>query len=250
LHLNFGTLALVVEPEHEDAFLTEEPLKILKDGNFPHIPVLLGANQHDGSLVMGGAYGNFSALLEDPNYVQFELVPTLLNAIGYGDERLGSPISQSLADYYFPEDARKDNFTEIVYGLIDMMSVSFFKAPILRTADYLSQHSDKIFLYSFEHQGFNSLWTLVFDFLLPIIGIESPPFKGGMSQIHFQFQVQALDRVVDTIIIALNALCSLAGVTHADDLIYFWTLPFVITGKDRQFSDMVCKMWTDFAGTS
>lgn len=181
--MSFEACSITVEAENEGAFFTEEPLNILRRGDYPHVPVMLGANQHEGSAVLGGAYAlslGSDGLLDDPNYVEFELIPTLLNAIDLNDESKGAPVSQTAGLSFFPEGVQRGNFTQITDGLVDFLSVFTFKAAVLRTTDYLSMHSDNVFLYSFEHEGFNSIWTLVFDFLLGLIGREPPPVKHGV----------------------------------------------------------------------
>ena len=220
LRLVFEASAPVVEPDVPGAFLSREPLALLKEGSFPQIPVMLGAVQHEGSAILGAAYAfnlGKTEQLEDANFVREELLPILLKALGT-DETIGTgaPISQSLALAFLP-GYHRDNFTEITDGLVDMMSVATFKASVLRTADLLSRHNEHVYLYSFERQGFNSLWTLLFNVLGALLGSEPIPIKHG--------------------------------VMHGDDLQYFFPLPFVMTGQDKVFSDMVCKIWTNFAST-
>lgn len=98
-----------------------------------------------------------------------------------------------------------------------MLSVALFKAPIQRTADLLSRHLTSVYLYSFEYYGFNTLWTILFDLLGALTGVEPPPIPHGIM--------------------------------HADDLQYLFTLPSIIVGNDRTFSDMLCKIWTNVAKT-
>jgi len=39
-------------PEHDQPFLTEHPLKILKEGRFNRVPLLLGFNAHEAMLFL------------------------------------------------------------------------------------------------------------------------------------------------------------------------------------------------------
>ena len=48
LYNPFSPFGVVVEPESETAFLTEDPLKILEDGNFKKLPWLLSQTQDEG----------------------------------------------------------------------------------------------------------------------------------------------------------------------------------------------------------
>jgi len=221
LKILFEASAPVIEPDLPGAFISKDPLYYFRDGEAANVPVMLGANQHEGSAILAAAYVvslQYGGKLDDPIFVRDELLPTLLKAIGTDESTQGMPLSQQLAILYFPEGSQRDNFTEITDGLVDMLSVSTFKASILHTADLLSRHNDKVYFYSFEKEGINSLWTLLFNLLGALLGQTPPPIKHG--------------------------------VMHGDDLQYFFTLPFIVTGKDKVFSEMVCKMWTDFATNS
>jgi carboxylesterase type B len=221
LNLVFEATAPVIEPDLPGAFLTEDPLKILEEGDIPNIPIMLGTCQHEGSAVLGAAYSlNWGpgGEAEDPEFIRNKMMPTLLNALGINELTTGgAPISQSLTLAYLP-DSPRNNFSEIGAGVTDMLSVALFKAPVLRTTEILSKRfPNNVYLYTFEYEGFNSLWTLAFDLLSAITGAKPPPLKHG--------------------------------VMHADDLQYFFTIPLVIVGNDRTFSDMVCSIWSDFALT-
>lgn len=90
------------------------------------------------------------------------------------------------------------------FGVFQMLSVVFMKAPILRTADILSRRLSSVYLYSFEYYSNNSLYNLAFRMIQLIIGGEKPPTK--------------------------------PGICHADDLIYMFNLPFILSLKDQKFS--------------
>jgi len=128
----------------------------------------------------------------------------------------GGSISRAIGVGYFKEGSARDNFTDIQYELLDMLSAVFMKAPVLRTADILSRRLPAVYLYSFEHYNrLNSLYHLAFAIIEPILGGEKPPIRPGTM--------------------------------HADDLIYMFTFPFVLSVRDTQFSRMYCTLFTNFA---
>jgi carboxylesterase type B len=220
-NLGFEATAPVIEPDLPGAFLSQDPLKILQEGEIPNVPVMLGAVQHEGSAILAAAYSlawGPSGDADDPDFIHEKMMPSLLNALGVNELTTGgAPISQSLILAYLP-DSPRTNFTEIGAGVTDMLSVALFKAPVLRTAELLAKRNPgNVYLYSFEYEGFNSLWNLLFDLLFELIGMMPPPLKHG--------------------------------VMHGDDIQYLFPVPFIIVGNDRTFSDMVCTIWTDFALT-
>jgi len=44
----------VIEPDLPGAFLTQEPVDIIRSGNIPDVPVIYGANREDGAFVIAG----------------------------------------------------------------------------------------------------------------------------------------------------------------------------------------------------
>lgn len=43
--------APVVEQRSEEAFITEEPIKIIKSGNYNHVPLIVGYTSREGMLI-------------------------------------------------------------------------------------------------------------------------------------------------------------------------------------------------------
>jgi carboxylesterase type B len=213
--------SVVIEGNIPGAFMPEEPLAMLEKGDLPNVEVLLGANQHEGSFVLAAAYllklGS-GGLLNDTVYVNDHLIGDLLATWNIDDSENGGSITQALALGFLPEGPRT-NFTAFTYQLIDMVSVLFLKAPILRTAEILSRRLPAVYLYSFEHYGQNSLYRTIFDLMEELIGnlLPIPPFAGG--------------------------------ITHADDILYMFTQPLPQSTQDHEFSKIWCKFFTNFAAT-
>jgi len=221
LNLVFEASSPTIEPNLPGAFIAEDPLKLLQEGDIPDVPIIMGTVQHEGSAILGAAYSlNWrpNNLTDDPEFIHDRMMPTLLKAIGIDELNTGgAPISQSMTLAYIP-DSPRTNFTEIGEGITDMLSVFLFKAPVLRTAEILSKRfPNNVYLYAFEYEGINSLWTLLFDILSTLLGVKPPPLKHG--------------------------------VMHGDEIQYLFPVPFIIVGNDRKFSDMFVTIWTDFART-
>ncbi|CAG7838019.1 unnamed protein product [Allacma fusca] len=205
----------VIEPNLPGAFITEDPYKLLTQGDLPDVPVILGGCLNEGSFVLGGFYflslAN-STRIEDPFYIHEDLIPDLLSTYQITD----AAVAETIALGFMP-GSRRDNFTEIQPNLNDMLSVFFNKAAILRTADVLSRRLSNVYLYSFEQPSRNTMWTLLWQFVVPIFGGQKPPVDGGIM--------------------------------HADDLMYMFNFPFIPTPTDRTFTKIYNEIWTNFATT-
>ncbi|CAL8121574.1 unnamed protein product [Orchesella dallaii] len=210
-----------IEGDIPGAFLPDEPLKLLLEGPLPDVPVMLGTVQHEGTLPLIAAYFlklGPEGLVNDTQYVRDYLVGDMLATYGVNERRDGGSVSQALAAGYFPPGVNRQNFTEMQYHLMDMLSAVFMKGPVLRTADILSRRLSSVYLYSFEHYNrINSLFTLAFAIIEPILGGEKPPIRPGTM--------------------------------HADDLIYMFDFPFILNLNDIAFSRKYCRMFTNFVLT-
>jgi len=180
----------------------------------------MGCTAEEGALFLGGLHflgfgstNNSHNTVENPIWIRENMINQLLSTYEL-DPKTSSPIEESVALAFLP-DTNRLNFTEVRAGLVDMLSVFIMKAPVLKTADILSRRLSNVYFYSFEYRGSNSLWYYVFDLLALILGGETPPYRGGIG--------------------------------HADDLIYQFNLPFILSEEDIQFSNFFVKLWTDFA---
>lgn len=94
----------------------------MESGNIPQVPVLLGANQHEGSLLVGMAYVlklASSGVLDDPVYVRDHLIGDLLATWDINENKNGASMSQALSLGFLPGNPRT-NFSTFTYELIDV----------------------------------------------------------------------------------------------------------------------------------
>lgn len=115
--------SIVIEGDIPGAFCTDEPLKLLESGDIPEIPILLGATQHEGSLLVGVAYVlklAATGLLDDPIYVRDHLIGDLLATWDIDENKNGGSISQGLALGFLPPGNPRTNFSTFTYELIDV----------------------------------------------------------------------------------------------------------------------------------
>lgn len=100
-----------------------EPLELLENGLVENVPVMMGANQHEGSFLLGVAYAlrlGWNNTLDDPVYVHQKLVGDLLATWGVYEKTNGASMSQALLAGWVPQDNLRNNFTTMQYELIDV----------------------------------------------------------------------------------------------------------------------------------
>lgn len=200
-----------IEPDLPGAFITKEPIELLQNGSIPDVPVVLGTTLHEGSYVLGLLYQakiGPDNLTDDADWMRNDLIPNLLGTFGVDDSLGAGAISESVALAFMPGSTR-ENFTEIMPNLVDMMSVFFMKASVLRTADILSRRLSNVYLYSMEEFSKNSMWSWLY------LGEDAPPIT--------------------------------PGITHADDLMYIFNMPVFPSATDTAYSKIMSEMWSNIA---
>ncbi|RZC34029.1 cholinesterase 1-like [Asbolus verrucosus] len=126
-----------LEPEHEDAFISERSYELLKAGDFERVPYIVGFNsQEAGGVRMGLEFGE-PLLGMLPSQV---LIPPGLNnrAWGVGDE---------IKEFYFENDQPKTQ------QYLDFISDSYFYRPITESARLYSIYAP-IYMYRFSYEGY------------------------------------------------------------------------------------------------
>lgn len=171
-----ATLIPVVEPKLPGAFISEEPEVLMRTGDIPDIPVIIGANKHDGSFILGILYFSKLApknLHKNGTYLKQDFVPDLLKFAEVKEESGGRGEASSLEMTYLV-GVNRSNWKESMPGLVDLVSVLIFKSSIKNTVDILSRRNKNVYLYSFEHHSKNTVWPWYF-------GTKQFPVEGGIA---------------------------------------------------------------------
>ncbi|XP_047474799.1 juvenile hormone esterase-like [Penaeus chinensis] len=193
------------------SLVTKLPEEYFADGDVADVPLMIGANKHEGSFVLGIMYTAFlvpNEHMEDDVYKREQMLADLLNAFGVTDQTHG--MAASIEDAYLMGVDPAD-FETAAPGLIDMAGVFFLKAGAWRTAKlHANGTSAGTFVYSFDYESDDSMFRWLF------MGYEGMPFR--------------------------------AGVTHADDLMYLFSLPADLdTEEQLRVKDYMVTLWTNFA---
>ena len=185
----FGGTTPCIQTKGKRKFYSEgqTPDSILYDGAYEAVPILFGANSHEGSYVYGAVYNDFiipNNLTNDTDFLRDEMIHTLMGTVG---------VTNSYAVEHMIEEAYFDpwmmgNLTAMQPGMIDLLSVFFLKASAYEFMAQNSQHN-------------NSFWY-AFDYKTP-----------QKSVFHMLFPQTDKKADVDDI-----------GVCHADELMYIFDM--------------------------
>lgn len=196
-----------------DATKGETPESVLFGGNYRHVPIMFGANSHEGSYVYSTVYNSYlepNNLTEDVNFLTNQFIPQILKTVGVSNSYA---IENLIKAAYF-EEWQLGNLTNMQPGAIDLFSVFFLKASSYKTVEENSKYEDS-YWYSFDYK---SVQKSVFHLLF----IE-PSKKGGLLE---------------------------PGVCHADELMYMFDvqLPLILCNLADMVPDLV-KCVTDYNPT-
>ncbi|KAF2887968.1 hypothetical protein ILUMI_18205, partial [Ignelater luminosus] len=148
----------VIEPKGKNAFLTKDPIKLLKSGKFSQVPFITGFTTEDGSIKSSALY-NDSNLIKELNDNFNALSPLLFqynNSDGNKDY-----IGPTIRKYYFGDktidDSTKSEATKMFTDGLAMSPQNF------GTELHARYSNQAVYSYLFGYRGSVSLTTLFGD---------------------------------------------------------------------------------------
>lgn len=210
--MGFGGSSPCAQTHGHEKFITKHPKQYLMDGIANGSPspkkAIFGANQHEGSFVLGMIYNGYivpNDVTNNEHFLRHLFSATLLEAMGLKDD---SGVIYELINYrYFNNDELGD-WCKMINGMVNLVGTFFIKASTFEFMKYQDLIGSKSYFYSFEHYGEGSLW----NFLFPG---EKPPIP--------------------------------RGVTHGDELLYlFSTGVFDLSEEDWDVAWKISNMWANF----
>lgn len=159
----YATLTPVVEPRLAGAFISDEPEAIMRKGEIPDIPVIIGANKHDGSFILGLFYAvkyGPQKLDKNPEYMKDSMVPEILKFAGVRETHSGSRGMASSVELAYLNGVNRSSWEESMPGLVDIFSVFAFKSDAENSAEILSRRNRTVYLYSYEYQSRDIMCSL------------------------------------------------------------------------------------------
>ncbi|KAK4299471.1 hypothetical protein Pmani_028255 [Petrolisthes manimaculis] len=208
--MGFRGAAPVVETNVTEPLITKQATDYFIDGDVKNVPLIIGANKHEGSFVLSIMYFDFllpNNLADDKQYVQYDMLDDLLNCFGVVDVTHG--ISESLQDAYISGLDASD-FNASSPGYVDLAGVLFLKAGSWNTAKLHANYTDAgSYHYSFDFESDDTMFRWLF------MGAPATPFR--------------------------------PGVTHSDELMYLFSFPAIMEDQQLKVMDRMVQMWTNFA---
>ncbi|XP_039449928.1 glutactin-like isoform X1 [Culex pipiens pallens] len=197
-------------------FLPETPWDRIKAGKIRrNLPMMAGVVKHEGTFLLTTIYDVLSrkGLLENENYLKYQLVEMINKFLGAGDPT-GAMEGFQIRSLFTPEQLASGKFEELVDGLNDLAGTILIKAPLLREAQASSRvNPEGTFLYSFDYEG------------------EKTRFGYGADTAHYPFE---------------------GGVHHSNDLLYVFPYPPgepKLNEADTKVAKLMVDLWTSFAAT-
>lgn len=261
--LGFGGTIPCAQTKGEKKFYVEgqHPENILISGNYTKLPIMFGANKHEGSYVYGVVYFDFlepNNFQNDTDFLRDELVLTLLRAVGISQEYA---LAQLLEQYYY-EGWQIGDLKLMTPGTIDMLSTFFLKASSYKMVQENSKYENS-YWYSIEHESSKkSVYNLLFSSQKPA-HIENPGVCHA-DELMYLFNVNLpllLCNSADVFGAIAEELegCDIANIDKCIDEITKPDGPFKtewgqcftgsLTAEEEVWSDRIVKMWTNFAKT-
>ncbi|KAK7079163.1 Carboxylesterase 5A [Halocaridina rubra] len=209
--MGFRGAAPVIDavPGVSEPLISKPAEEYYADGDASDVPLLIGANKHEGSFVLAIMYLEYfvpHGLINDSIYMNEGMIPDILNAFGVHDQTNG--ISESLIDAYF--GGTIEDYYAASSGMIDLAGVLFLKAGAWQTAKKHAKYlTSNTYVYSFDFHSDDSMFKWLF------MGHDEIPFA--------------------------------PGVTHSDELLYLFSFPAVMEGKQITTMQRLTTLWTNFA---
>ncbi|XP_044018145.1 venom carboxylesterase-6-like [Aphidius gifuensis] len=145
---------VVIEPKHPGAFLTEDPVELIKNGQVRDTPWMTGITSHEGAPPVFFLY-NSDDLIKSLNDKWQELAPTTLMYQQTHDEKYHNEMAKKIRKFYLKNKIIDDSSKS---DLIDMYS-DFWEnfGTHLSVKYHLKHFGSSVFYYEFSYRGKTSL---------------------------------------------------------------------------------------------
>ncbi|KAK7079160.1 Carboxylesterase 5A [Halocaridina rubra] len=164
-NMGFRGISPIIDlsPDVSQPLIVKSPEEYFTDGDANDVPILVGANKHEGTFVLGIMYlVNLvpNGIVNDTQYLRDEFIPTILKAFGYEDQTNG--LGESIIDAFI--DGEVTDFNSVSPEFIDFLGVFFLKAGAWRTAKLHAKHlTTNAYFYSFDFESDDTVFTWIFS---------------------------------------------------------------------------------------
>ena len=262
----------------------ENPKDILYDGSYESVPILFGANSHEGSYVYGVVYNEYmdpNDLVHNETFLRYDIIHTLMQVVDvsnsyaveymiqkeyFEDWMMGKSPYVGIHEFYLHKIG---NLTAMQPGLIDLLSVFFLKASSYEFMAQNSKYNDS-YWYAFDYQpSQKTMFNLLFmspekkaeiedpgvchgDELIYMFDMELPLLLCDINQLLGDI-LQCFPSTTDCLMDPTN--CILNGVTciTSEDgpVRTKWhnCLTGELTKEEQLVSSYISQIWVNFAST-
>lgn len=157
--------------ENNQAFLTQTPYKLLKEGKFNKVPIVTGFTEYEGILTQCDIPNSITKLKTEEIFTEFWKYPMDLEDI----ELLNKELRQK---YFVENDVDRD------LAVIEFLSDYDFVSGIITTAKIMADYNVPVYTYIFAYSGSTSMFkqlrkidingTVHCDDLVYIVDFELP----------------------------------------------------------------------------
>ncbi|KAK4880603.1 hypothetical protein RN001_008749 [Aquatica leii] len=149
-----------IEQPHENAFITQHPLEIIKKGKMANVPFMTGVTRDDGAMKSAAIY-NDSSLVERLNNNFNKYLPMVLDYDQLYINQSTDKYTNAIKKFYLND---KDLYNSAKSGLTDMITDALFFYPARSVSVLHAKHSKKpVYFYLFEYRGSTSVSTYFGD---------------------------------------------------------------------------------------
>ncbi|XP_057653317.1 venom carboxylesterase-6-like [Diorhabda carinulata] len=134
--------APVMEPEHENAFITERMYAAIEEGRMNRVPLMIGIDSEEA--LTRAQDSNWITYIQ---YYDQDSKLLINNNMGISDENIRAEVGQKIKEIF-----TDGSFLDKLYSAIRYFSDMSFNRPIIRHAELQSQYSD-VYFYEFSYSG-------------------------------------------------------------------------------------------------
>ncbi|CAL4157831.1 unnamed protein product [Meganyctiphanes norvegica] len=147
-------------PRIDGDYIPDHPVRLIKSGEYNHVPVIMGVNRNEGALESGEMF-LIPRSIEDlmNNFTEYGPISLML----YEDEEPLDTTNKVYDFYLGGHDITEEKF----YSLTDMFTHLLFAMPLDFTVQMMASQ-DPVYMYEFHHRGKNGYMTLLKDLGLNI----------------------------------------------------------------------------------
>jgi len=235
----------------------QTPEGLLHSGHYEKVPIMFGANAHEGSFVYATVYNSYflpNNLTDDEKFLKHDLTHQLLQTVEIGNSY---PVEYLVEEAYF-ESWQMGDLEAMRPAIIDLLGVFFLKASSYEFVVESADQGSPAYWYSLEYSSPDkSAFHALFSSKEKKANITEPGVCHG-DELIYLFNLELPLALCD--ISLVNA--GIAGCLNADGVTlnmeciegpfrdrWHWCITGELTEEETHVSGILADMWTNFAAS-